>query len=134
MGAIQCHGLTDVGRKRQHNEDAFATAPQHNLVLRAVGTESEVLVDTDRARWQPGDVFVLCSDGLNGELTHAEIQTLALASADQPEQMAQTMIAAALERGARDNVTVVVARVPQGRQLPFRSPTASHGTQPVTAG
>jgi serine/threonine protein phosphatase PrpC len=80
-----------------------------NIVTRAVGGAPELFLDVVVFDVQPGDTYLLCSDGLYRELSHAEIAAF-LADGDVEEQV-QSLIQASLARGARDNVsTVVVSR------------------------
>lgn len=78
--------------------------PHANVITRAIGAEGpepELDKMTDRA--EPGDRFLLCSDGLNKALSEAVIARLA--KTDDP---ARRLIDAALEYGVRDNVTAIV--------------------------
>jgi serine/threonine protein phosphatase PrpC len=94
--------LVDGGAMRP--EEA-ATSRQAHIITRAVGVDPLVLdlADGPVAR---GDRFLLCTDGLTGHVTDAEISDL-LASAGL-EAAADQLLALALERGGRDNVTVVL--------------------------
>lgn len=78
-----------------------------HVLTRAVGGESVLMLDVRRDRTQPGDRYLLCSDGLTRELEDAEIASI-LKSAPDAQACARTLIDAALEAGGRDNVTVVV--------------------------
>lgn len=81
--------------------------PQRNIITRAVGTEEKVDADYYEFRLGLGELLLLCSDGLSNMLTDEEI--LAAARLDgEPEALCRRLIDGALERGARDNVTVVV--------------------------
>lgn len=82
--------------------------PSRSQLTRCLGHEPAVQVDVSRFSARRGDVFVLCSDGLWDLVPHAEI---AAAAAAAPAEAADTLIRIALERGAPDNVTVVVARL-----------------------
>lgn len=78
--------------------------PHANIITRAVGAEgAEPDLDKVTGRAEPGDRFLLCSDGLTKTMADATIARLT--AADEP---ARRLIDAALEVGARDNVTVVV--------------------------
>jgi protein phosphatase len=59
----------------------------------------------------PGDLILLCSDGLHGELLPAELEILVQQFDDNPKEMASVCIEAALERGGRDNITVIAIQV-----------------------
>jgi len=82
--------------------------PRRNAITRAVGVKETIAVDTSAGTMQPGDVFLVCSDGLTRHVTDAEIDA-ALATC-APEAACDTLIATTLARGAEDNVTIVVVR------------------------
>jgi serine/threonine protein phosphatase PrpC len=84
--------------------------PAANVVTRAVGATDQLFVDMDYADARPGDLFLLCSDGLTKELTDLEIQAVLDRDASADE-LCSELIDAALQRGARDNVTAVVGKV-----------------------
>ena len=82
--------------------------PQRNVVTRGLGLEDDVTIDT----WvlQASDVhrrFLICSDGLTNEIDDEQLSSLLLKDCS-PTQCAEDLLALALERGARDNVSVVV--------------------------
>jgi protein phosphatase len=83
--------------------------PRKNLLLQAVGPQPHVEPDVFLYRPRSGDVVVMCSDGLSNALGAAEIAALS-GNLDVSAACA-ALIAAANERGADDNVTVVLARL-----------------------
>ncbi|USF88808.1 PP2C family protein-serine/threonine phosphatase [Candidatus Endoriftia persephonae] len=87
--------------------------PASNVVTRAVGAVEELYVDMGDTQVEPGDLYLLCSDGLNKEVADREIGEI-LAMQLPPENYCHRLIDLALDRGARDNVTVVVARADAG--------------------
>ena len=87
--------------------------PRRNIVTRALGIEPDVRVDSWRLPLIRGDRYVLCSDGLVDEVDDDEISAL-VASFGHPQACAEALVAAALENGGRDNVTVVVVDVLEG--------------------
>ena len=80
-----------------------------NIITRSVGFEREVVVDVMGLVCEPGDTFVLCSDGMSNLVEDSEI--LEIASGEVLEQIPQTFVDLANERGGDDNVTVVCVRV-----------------------
>jgi serine/threonine protein phosphatase Stp1 len=84
------------------SEDA-ESHPEANIITRAVGAEDVLELDKVSGRIAPGDRLLLCSDGLFKALAERDIESC-LAAGDG----AEALIAAALEAGARDNVTAVV--------------------------
>ncbi|HAN35885.1 MAG TPA: hypothetical protein DCQ52_10690, partial [Acidimicrobiaceae bacterium] len=81
------------------------------------GIEPTVRVDTWVLPFVQGDRYVLCSDGLVDEVDDQEIVEL-LAACPTPQGAADALVAAANERGGRDNVTIVVVDVLEGEQPP----------------
>ena len=85
--------------------EELATHPQRNALTRALGPMPTVQVDTAFVELSAGDVVLLCSDGLYGEVPLEQIQTLL---GQAPQQAVRGLVDAALEHGGRDNVTAVV--------------------------
>ena len=84
--------------------------PQRSVITRALGPEESVQVDSFSVRAQPGDVFLLCSDGLTSMVTVDTVQDI-LREADSLDAAAHRLIDAANEAGGRDNITVVLFRI-----------------------
>jgi protein phosphatase len=87
-----------------------ATFPRRNVITRAVGTHEHVEVDARIVDVRPGDTFLLCSDGLTGEISDAELGTI-LREAPSPVHAVGQLVDRALANGGSDNVTAVVVRV-----------------------
>jgi protein phosphatase len=81
-----------------------------NIVLRAVGIDSSVALDLIMGRMLPGDIFLLCSDGLTDMVDEASIQET-LASAHRLTEMVDQLIESAKTAGGNDNITVVLCQV-----------------------
>lgn len=86
-----------------------AQAPHRNLVTRALGIERHVAIEVHEHRVQAGDLFLLCSDGLNEMLDDATIQRLLQSDASLAEKTV-LLVAAANENGGRDNVSAILAQ------------------------
>lgn len=96
-------------------EGQAANWPRRNVITRAIGVAESPETEVVGGRVAAGDVFVLCSDGLTEHLSDDEIAELA---GRLPAQEAcDALIALTLERGARDNVSVVVTRCLPDPQL-----------------
>lgn len=90
-------------------EEAMANTPK-NLVTRALGIDEHVEVDVQEVATEPGDIFLLCSDGLNDMVNDEEIRlTLSKYSANLSEA-AHELVRLANEGGGKDNISVVLAR------------------------
>ena len=98
----QVQEMVDRGIMRP--EDAV-DHPMGHILSRAVGVTEEVQVDEVTGEVQPGDVFLLCSDGLHGYVDETEIARLL--GRGTPEQASQELVELTLQNGAPDNVTVV---------------------------
>jgi protein phosphatase len=83
--------------------------PEKHVLVRALGTDSDVEVDTRFEAAQAGDVWVLCSDGLCGPVTEERILEIVPNATDLPTA-ARRLIDAANENGGPDNITCVIAR------------------------
>lgn len=101
--------------------------PRRNVITRALGA-GMVEPDADYFAFaaRAGDTILLCSDGLNGELTDDEIEAI-LADCPDTEVAANTLVAAALDCGAHDNVTVIVLTVsgPAAEEVAADDPSAA---------
>jgi len=86
-----------------------------NILLRALGTQPEVEVDAEELGLFPGDVLLLCSDGLTRMVTEPEIAGT-LQSEPQPQRAAEKLVALANESGGVDNVTVIVVSLKPERK------------------
>jgi len=84
------------------------SSPHRNVITRALGYQPDVTVDLFRLPLQIGDVVLLCSDGLHGLVSDAELSTLA---AQPTEEAVKQLVDLANQRGGLDNITVVIARV-----------------------
>ena len=82
-----------------------------NVITRALGMHDQVQVDTKVDVPHPGDVYVLCSDGLSGMLTDQEIAEIVSGAGSDLEGAAKKLIERANEHGGEDNVTAVVVQV-----------------------
>ncbi len=84
-----------------------------NVIIRSLGPDAEVEVDVEGPHpLQPGDAFLLCSDGLTGVVTPQEVGVIVTAM--PPEDAARLLVHLANLRGGPDNITVLIVRVPGG--------------------
>jgi len=97
--------MVDRGELRQ---DEAAFHPYANRITRAIGTRNGLVLDEYRSFLRDGDTVLLCSDGLNKEVSDAEVADI-LENHDCGDASSE-LIELTLERGARDNVTVAVIR------------------------
>jgi protein phosphatase len=88
-------------------EEEARNFPHKNVITRALGMRDNVVVDISRVELQDGDRFVLCSDGLSGMLTDAEIHTITGRHEDL-EKAVSELIDRANAAGGTDNITAMV--------------------------
>lgn len=94
--------MVDQGTLTEAEAEAH---PQANVILRAVGASGELVLDKVSGRIAPGDMLLLCSDGLFKAMPEEELAVMLAQGAT-----AAAIIDAAVARGARDNVSVVLLR------------------------
>jgi protein phosphatase len=99
--------LVDVG---QISETEAETHMFRNVILQALGAQSEITPVTGKIRLRQGDILLLCSDGLSGKLRAEDIQQIVLNSKGDLVQACNALVDEANSRGGEDNITVVLAR------------------------
>jgi len=90
-------------------EEEAAQSERRNIILQALGPDPKVKVDLTHQEVRRGDVLVLCSDGLSGQVKKEEIAEIVSNTPDL-RAVCDKLIALANDRGGPDNITVVVAR------------------------
>ncbi len=105
------HSLVEELRRQGRLTDEQAQDhPQRSIITRALGPEREVEVDTMTYRARPGDVYLLCSDGLTTMLREDRIEAV-LAAAPSLDEAVDRLVGEANDAGGRDNITVVAFRL-----------------------
>jgi protein phosphatase len=105
------HSLVEEMRRKGQITDAQAEDhPQRSIITRALGPEPEVEVDLQTVPAAPGDVFLLCSDGLTTMLDEARIGAI-LAGADSMKEAVRALVDEANGAGGRDNITALAFRL-----------------------
>ncbi len=92
------------------SEEDARTHPLKNVVTRALGGAQDPVVDVTEVALKPGDVLMLCSDGLNTMLSDVEIENV-MAREAALEALSQELIDEANRRGGIDNITVILLRM-----------------------
>ncbi len=102
--------VADLVRSGRLSPEEAGEHPQRSVITRALGTDPEVDVDTLVLRPDPGDLFLLCSDGLPTMVGDEEI-VRTIERAKTLEDAARDLVRAANSGGGEDNITVVLFRV-----------------------
>jgi serine/threonine protein phosphatase PrpC len=101
--------LNDYIKMKAMTADEIANFPHKNVIVRALGMKETVKVDAIYDKPRPGDLYLLCSDGLCGPTSDEEIRELAIKNKDLRD-CAQALVDSANEKGGPDNITVVACR------------------------
>lgn len=140
------HSLVEEMRRRgQITEEQAEDHPQRSIITRALGPEPVVQADLVGVPSEPGDIFLLCSDGLTTMISDEQVREIMM-GATSLDAAARTLIDEANRAGGRDNITVVLFQVedpanplPRGdhptfirRGAPRRARRGE--TEPATAG
>jgi serine/threonine protein phosphatase PrpC len=105
------HSLVEEMRRKGQLTDAQAEDhPQRSIITRALGPEPEVDVDVQTVPAKPGDVFLICSDGLTTMLGEEQIAKL-LSGATSMEAATRALVDEANRAGGRDNITALAFRL-----------------------
>src|SRR5260370_39368521 len=104
------HSLVWEIERRQSVQPETLKGYRSNVIIRSLGPDPLVQVDIEGPHpLRPGDIFLLCSDGLSGQLTDHEIG--AIASVLPPAESCRFLVHLTNLRGGPDNITVVIIRV-----------------------
>ncbi len=96
--------------RRQHVSPEEIEGVRSNVILRSMGPDAEVEVDIQGPYpLEPGDIYLVCCDGLSGQVTDPELG--AIAGNLPPAEACQFLIDLANVRGGPDNITVIIARI-----------------------
>ncbi|MCE5189059.1 MAG: Stp1/IreP family PP2C-type Ser/Thr phosphatase [Eubacteriales bacterium] len=90
--------------------------PHRNIITRGVGLSPVVDVDVFEREWNAGDLLLLCSDGMHGQLED-DAMTAILSSERSLEEMCDELVRAALDGGSTDNITLILIRCEEGDLL-----------------
>lgn len=113
-------------------EEQAASWPRRNVITRAIGVADRPMTDERNGGLVHGDTFLLCSDGLTEHIEDSEMAEILARSTAQ--DACNRLVEMTLERGARDNVTVVIVRCHerQAAQYDSSAPVAGQGYRPDT--
>jgi serine/threonine protein phosphatase PrpC len=113
----QDHSLVaDLIRSGRLSPEEADVHPQRSVITRALGTDPEVDVDTVVVDARPGDMFLLCSDGLTTMLGDDEILSV-VRETESLDQAVKALVKSANRRGGEDNVTVILFTFEEGQAL-----------------
>ena len=99
--------VNELVKSGQISKEDAEHHPRKNVLLRALGTEANVTIDTKTIEFERGDCVVLCSDGLTNKVSDLEIKSILVE--DQPiENKANQLVELANHYGGEDNISVAI--------------------------
>ena len=107
-GSIQQLTRDDTWANLTADVDADATSPMRNVLTKALGARDDVDFEVTRRPLDPGDLMLLCSDGLTNMLPDERILEIIVARCPDLEAAGRELVAAANAQGGRDNISVVL--------------------------
>ena len=103
--------VAELVRTGRLSPEEAETHPQRSVITRALGTDPDVDVDVFSVEAKPGDLFLICSDGLSSMVDDTTILDTVEGQRDDLDGVAKELIAAANRSGGEDNITVVFFEV-----------------------
>ena len=103
--------IAEIQQQQNISEEDASSFVGKNIITRALGVRENVEVDYSLAKLEPGQIFVLCSDGLCGFVTDDDIYNVASRSRKNLKRMCEDLVQLANDTGGQDNVTIIAARV-----------------------
>ena len=108
--------------------------PQRSAITRALGTEPEVEPDVFTIEVAPGDLFLLCSDGLSDMLTEERIAAAIERAGGDPTAAGEELVRNANAEGGDDNITVLLFEIVDGEPEPLEDVGGAGKAAPATDG
>lgn len=140
VGDSRAYSVSAEGELRPETEDHSVVAeevragrmtaaqaenhPGRNIISRALGSEMTVEVDIRTVKAEPGTTYLLCSDGITRHVTDDEIKGV-LEFGGEPADICEHLKGLCFERGAEDNLTALVVKIPLAGESTGRSPAFS---------
>ncbi len=103
--------LNDYKKMTAMTPEEEKNFPHKNIIVRALGMKETVQVDTHREKPEQSDIYLLCSDGLSGEVPDPQILEIVTRERGDLKTCCDALIRAACENGGKDNVTAILIEV-----------------------
>ncbi len=106
--------VAELVRSGKLSVEEAGVHPQRSVITRVLGTDPEVDVDTFSIEARPGDVFMICSDGLSSMIDDRTILEIVESNRGSLERAAHALVDAANKSGGEDNITVILFEIGDG--------------------
>ena len=103
--------LQELVRKGFYTREEARQSDQKNVITRALGIDSRVMVDIAEEIADVNDIYLVCSDGLTDMVSDDDIHRIVQECGDDIEKTADELVLLANENGGKDNISVILARV-----------------------
>jgi protein phosphatase len=126
--------VAELVRRGELSPQAAEVHPQRSVITRALGTDPDVDVDTFSVDAQPGDVYLICSDGLSDMVDGETIERILLEHRGDLTAASRALVQAANRAGGDDNITAIVFEIVDGDAPPAVDPderTKEHAALPT---
>ena len=126
--------VAELVRSGRLTEQEAAVHPHKSAITRVLGTDRSVQVDTATVPAEPGDVVIVCSDGLPTMMNDERIAAI-VREDPSPDSVCERLVQAANSAGGEDNITVVAFEVIDGEppERPVRPRQATAEVEPLAA-
>jgi protein phosphatase len=111
--------VAELVRSGKLSPEEAETHPQRSVITRALGTDPDVDPDTFSIRAQPGDVFMICSDGLSSMVEDPVILRTVEKHRNNLQAAAKALVRAANKGGGEDNITVILFEIDEDASEPL---------------
>jgi protein phosphatase len=106
--------VAELVRRGELSPGEAQVHPQRSVITRALGTDPDVDVDTFEVDAQPGDIYLICSDGLSSMVSSSDLEEILRKNRADLEAASRALIQAANRGGGEDNITAVLFAVEEG--------------------
>ena len=114
--------VAELVRRGELSPKEAEVHPQRSVITRALGTDPDVDVDAFSVEAQPGDVYLICSDGLSDMVDERTLEEIVRRHRDDLDAAARALVQAANKAGGEDNITAVLFEIAEGDATPPREP------------
>lgn len=102
--------VNELVRSGQISKEDAEHHPRKNVLLRALGTEEKVEMDTKTIIFEEEDIIMLCSDGLSNKVSEEEMESILSSSRQDLDQAGRKFISLANENGGEDNISLAIVK------------------------
>lgn len=110
--------VAELVRRGELSPEAAEVHPQRSVITRALGTDPDVDVDAFSFDAQPGDLYLICSDGLSDMVDGGQIERILVERRGDLDGAAKALVQAANRAGGDDNITAIVFEIVAGSDAP----------------